>query len=181
MNTEEKIYSLMAQAEDMQAHAVVLQRSAQDAVKTLPEAIRDAAQGQAREIITEAAKNASEGILEASREAMAAVASMRRTWLRQCASLIALGVVVATIVAAGIWWGTEGLREERAELQAKVATLKAAIQDEETTLAEMKKKTWGLELVDWGKDGRGIILPKGVKFVRSGPLQDGREAIVIKP
>lgn len=42
MNTEEKIYSLMVQAEDIQAHAVKLQREADAAIERLPEAVRDA-------------------------------------------------------------------------------------------------------------------------------------------
>lgn len=174
MNTDEKIYSLMVQAEDIQAHAVKLQQAAQEAVRILPEATREAVRGQAREIITGAAKNASEGILEASREAMAAVVAMRQAWLRQCVSLIALGVLVSAVAVAGIWWGTSRLRDEAAELRASIAEMG-------DTSRQLEGKTWGLELVDWGKDGRCIILPKGVKFVRSGPLQDGREAIVIKP
>ena len=42
MNTEEKIYSLMAQAEDMQAHAEKLQNGAQEAFKALPLAVESA-------------------------------------------------------------------------------------------------------------------------------------------
>lgn len=36
MNTEEKIYSLMAQAEDLQNHAAKLQNEAQEAFSALP-------------------------------------------------------------------------------------------------------------------------------------------------
>lgn len=68
MKDEDKIFGLIAQAEDIQAHAVKLQQAAQEAVKTLPDATREAVRVQAREIITEASKNASEGLLRASNE-----------------------------------------------------------------------------------------------------------------
>lgn len=56
MKDEDKIFGLIAQAEDIQAHAVKLQQAAQEAVKTLPDATREAVRVQAREIITEASK-----------------------------------------------------------------------------------------------------------------------------
>lgn len=42
MDMDEKIYSLMAQAEYIQGHAVKLQRGADEALERLPEAVRDA-------------------------------------------------------------------------------------------------------------------------------------------
>ena len=42
MNTEEKIYSLMAQAEDMQAHAEKLQNGAEKTFAGLPLAVEQA-------------------------------------------------------------------------------------------------------------------------------------------
>jgi hypothetical protein len=48
------------------------------------------------------------------------------------------------------------------------------------TAAQLKKMC-GLELVDYGKEGQGIILPKGMKIDRSGNVTEGRIAIVLKP
>ena len=65
-------------------------------------------------------------------------------------------------------------------LQAKADTLRAEITEMEQTAAGLTGKTWGLTLMQWDNE-RGIILPRGVKVDRTGPLKDGREAIVIKP
>lgn len=82
--------------------------------------------------------------------------------------------------AAFIGWSTSSLRDEAAELRSTIAALKRNVAEEQKTLQKLVGKTWRLELVKWD-DERGIILPKGVKFVRSGQIKDGREAIVIKP
>lgn len=180
MNTEEKFYALMIQAEDIQQHAISLQSAAQDAVKTLPEAIREAVRSETKEIITEAAKNASWGILEASREARGAVVVIRKAWLRQCAYLIALGVLVSAVAVVSIWWGTSSLRIEAEELRSTIAALRRNVTEEQKTYQELSGSTWNIKFAKWG-DERGIILPKGVKVVRTGEIKDGREAIVIKP
>lgn len=88
--------------------------------------------------------------------------------------MLAVGVVVSSVAVAGVWWGTSSLRNEAAELRALISAMKA-------TAAQLENKTWSLELVDYGKEGRGIILPKGVKVDRSGAVSDGRIGIVIKP
>ena len=51
MQDQDKIFGLIAQAEDIQKHALALQRSAQDAVKTLPDASRAAVRDAAKEFI----------------------------------------------------------------------------------------------------------------------------------
>lgn len=144
MNTEEKIYSLMAQAEDMQAHAEKLQNGAEKTFAGLPLAVEQAGQ------------------------------KIRSTGLLGALFLLAVGVVVAAVAVAGIWWGTSRLRDEAAELKASIIAMEA-------TAVQLEGKTWGLELVDYGKEGRGILLPKGVKVDRTGNVPDGRAAIVIKP
>lgn len=144
MNAEEKIYSLMVQAEDIQAHAQKLQNGAEKTFEALPLAVEQAGK------------------------------KIRSTGLLGALFVLAVAVVVSAIAVAGVWWGTSSLRSEAADL-------KAAIRAEQATLAELQGKTWGLELVDYGKEGRGIILPKGVKVDRTGAVQDGRIGIVIKP
>ena len=144
MNTEEKIYSLMAQAEDMQAHAEKLQNGAEKTFAGLPLAVEQAGQ------------------------------KIRSTTLLGALFVLAVGVVVSSVAVAGVWWGTSSLRDEAADLRASIAAMKAIA-------AQLESKTWNLELVDYGKEGRGIILPKGVKVDRSGAIPDGRIGIVIKP
>lgn len=147
---EEKLFELMAQAEDLQKHAAKLQNEAREAFSALPLAVDKAGQ------------------------------KIRSTWLLGALFVLAVGVVVAVVAVAGVWWSTSSLRDEAADLRSTIATLKRDVAEEQKTFQELSGKTWRLELVKWD-DERGIILPKGVKFVRSGPLKDGREAIVIKP
>lgn len=95
MNTEEKIYSLMAQAEDMQAHAEKLQNGAEKTFAGLPLAVEQAGQ------------------------------KIRSTGLLGALFVLTVGVVVSAIAVAGIWWGTSRLRDEAAELRAEVTALEA--------------------------------------------------------
>lgn len=63
----------------------------------------------------------------------------------------------------------------------ELAELKTQIEAERDTLAELRSKAWGLELVKYDDGSRGIILPKGVKVDRTGAVQDGRIGVVIRP
>ena len=102
MQDQDKIFGLIAQAEDIQKHALALQRSAQDAVKTLPDASRGAVRDAAREFITEAAEKASRGLLDASNEAKATSAALRRTGLLQGVFILAVALVVIGVLSLGI-------------------------------------------------------------------------------
>lgn len=174
METEDKIYGLIAHAEDAQNSLRAFQAAAQEAVKTLPDAARGAVRDAAREFIVQGAETASRGLLDASSEAKAAASSLRRVGLLQGAFLLAVAlVIIGAVYVAGQWIFNSRV--------AELAELKAAIRTEEATLAELWSKTWGLELVKYGDGTRGVILPKGVKVDHTGTTQDGRSAIVIKP
>jgi len=174
MQNEDKIFGLIAQAEDIQKHAIALQRVAQDAVKTLPEASRSAVRDAAREFIIEGAEKASKGLLDASSEAKATSEALRRTGLMQGAFLLLVALVaIGAVYFAGSLLFKSRL-EELAELKIQLAQARAA-------LDELQSKTWGLELVNYGDGTRGILLPKGVKVDRTGNVPDGRAAVVIKP
>lgn len=151
MNTEEKIYSLMAQAEDMQAHAEKLQNGAEKTFAGLPLAVEQAGQ------------------------------KIRSTGLLGALFVLAVGVVVATVAVAGIWWGTSSLRDEAAELRSTIVTLRQYAAEERRTLQELEGKTWGLELVQYKEGNRGIVLPKGLKFERAATIENGKTALIIKP
>lgn len=141
---EEKIFELMAHAEDLQKHAVQLQDKAQETFSGLTLAVEQAQK------------------------------KIRFTGLQMALIMLGISVLVCGLTLKIFLWSTESLKKER-------EALKVAIRAEEATLAELQSKTWKLELVNDSDGVRGIILPKGVQFVRSGKLKDGREAVIIAP
>ena len=143
MNTEEKIYSLMAQAEDMQAHAEKLQNGAQEAFKALPLAVESAGE------------------------------KIRSTGLLGALFLLAIGVVVAAVAVAGIWWGTSSLRDEAARLRAEVAALEAQAN-------EFIKKAGKAVLSSCGEKGKGrLCIRVDERAGRYGDTQNGELFMVI--
>lgn len=141
---EEKIFELMAHAEDLQKHAEQLQDKAQETFSGLTLAVEQAQK------------------------------KIRSTGLQMALIILGISVLVCGLTLKIFLWSTESLKKER-------EALKVAIQAEEVTLGELQSKTWKLELVNDSDGIRGIILPKGVQFVRSGKLKDGREAVIIAP
>lgn len=141
---EEKIFELMAHAEDLQKHAVQLQDKAQETFSGLTLAVEQAQK------------------------------KIRSTGLQMALIMLGISVLVCGLTLKIFLWSTESLKKER-------EALRVAIQVEEATLAELQSKTWKLELVNDSNGVRVIILPKGVQFVRSGKLKDGREAVIIAP
>lgn len=141
---EEKLFELMAHAEDLQKHAVQLQDKAQETFSGLTLAVEQAQK------------------------------KIRSTGLQMALIMLGISVLVCGLTLKIFLWSTESLKKER-------EALRVAIQVEEATLAELQSKTWKLELVNDSNGVRVIILPKGVQFVRSGKLKDGREAVIIAP
>ena len=174
MQDDDKLYGLIAQAEDIQRHAVTLQQVAQEAVKGLPGGYKEAVKGAAREILTEAAQNASTALLEACNEAKASSSALRRTGLFQAVFLLAVALIIAGASFGGLSWLVKSRLSELAEV-------KAAIQTEKATLADLQSKTWGLKLVEYKEGGKGIVLPKWLEFERAATLENGKTALIIKP
>lgn len=174
MQNDDKIYGLIAQAEDIQKHAVALQRSAHDAIKTLPDVSRAAVRDAAREFITEGAEKASKGLLDASNKAKATATALRRTGLMQGVFLVA----VAVVIAGGSYFAMRfiGAREI-----AQLQELKEQVRAERVILSEMQSQTWELELTIFRGGERGIILPRGTVYDRTFKGDDGRNVILIKP
>lgn len=166
MKPEEAIFGLMAQAEDLQTHALKLQALTEDTLKRLP--------GTVKEAIGSATGKASEDILEAAMTARAASSLLKSTGVLLGVFLLAVAIVVGGGVIATLKYVTSGMREELADLRQHIAV-------ERSTLEGLQGKSWRLELINYGDGTRGIILPRGVKIDRTGPVKDGREAIVIKP
>lgn len=174
MKEEDKIFGLIVQAEDIQKHAIQLQSTVQEAIKTLPVVSREAIRDSTREFITEGVKNASKGILEASSEGRATAKLLKRTGLFQGIFLVMVAfVVIGCAYGIGNYVISSRINE--------LAGLKSAIQQERNTLAELQSKTWGLELAQYQDGTKGIILPKEATFSHSGQVADGRIGIVFKP
>lgn len=95
MTNEDRIYGLIAQAENIQAHAIGLQKEASEAFSELPRSVERAA------------------------------SKIRSTALLGALYVIASGVVVSVVAVAGLWWGTQQLRGRLVDLQREVATLEA--------------------------------------------------------
>ena len=164
---DDRIFQLLAHNEEMA-------KIADKAVKGLSGEARTAI----REILASEAQKASEGLLEASSEAEKTLKSMRRAWVMPSVILLALALVIT-----GVGYGVSGYVIDRRaaeldRLKAEIAGLKAEIAREQTTLAELQKKTWSLTLVEYN-DGRGIELPRGVQFERSATLPDGRTVLIL--
>lgn len=96
---EEKLFELMAQAEDLQNHAAKLQNEAQEAFSALPLAVEQAGQ------------------------------KIRSTGLLGALFVLAVGAVVAAVAVVGVWWSTNRLRAEADSLRLEVATLGAQAEE----------------------------------------------------
>ena len=110
----------MAQAEDIQSHAEKLQQGADKAFVGLSIAVEQVGQ------------------------------KIRATGLLGAVYVLAVGVVVAAVAVAGIWWGTSSLRDEAAKLRAEVVTLEAQAN-------EFSKKAGKAILSTCGEKGKGRL------------------------
>lgn len=136
---EEKIFELMAHAEDLQKHAAQLQGKAQETFSALPLAVDQAEK------------------------------KIRSTGLQMALIMLGLSVLICGLTLKLFLWSTESLRKER-------DILKAEIQAEEATLADMQSKTWGIRLTIFKDGTKGIVLPKGIKYDRHGKIEGGQYA-----
>ena len=168
-------------AEALQEAAEKTQRLSQAVLATVPAEVRKGAREGAREVLQKATVVAVEGLNEVATSLRAAAAEgrasakvLRRTGIMQGIFLLAVVVVMGFVG----WVWVESLIKNRKE---ELAMLRNAVARERDALAELKSQTWGLELVEV-EGQRVIILPKGVKYGHSGPIQDGsgRIGIVIK-
>lgn len=98
MTDEEKLYVLMAQAEDLQKHAIELQNKAQETFSALPSAVEQAGQ------------------------------KIRSTGLQMALILLGLAIVVCGGSVGFFVWSTESLREEREQLDVEVRAAQASLE-----------------------------------------------------
>ena len=178
---EEKLFMLMAHAEDLQKLAQASLQKVGQAVSHLENASVKAISGAVTTEIGRTLENtkkelleANKGLVGASAEAQATCTLMKRTGLFQAAFLLAVALIIAGASFGGLSWLVKSRLSELAEV-------KAAIQAETATLADLQSKTWGLELTEYTNGGKGIILPKGLEFERAATLKNGKTALIIKP
>lgn len=145
-----------------------VRKGIQDGSGDILQAVMKPAAGEAKEL--------TKCLKAAAAEAQASAKALRRTGLTVGLYALAFGLAVGLI-----GWGLMGykIKNRHQELEH----LDAAIATRQTTLKRLETKTWGLELLDGNEDERAIVLPKGSKYVRNGPMQDGsgRVGIVISP
>lgn len=181
MNREDEVFGLIVQAQEMQKYALEFRFTAEDTLKKLPEASREAINDAARLILEQGTRDASRSLQEAAKETKAAAdavsvsaALLKSTGLLQGVFLL----LVVLVIMAALYFGGNLLFKSRID---ELNELKAQIKAEQATLEKLKSKTWGLELVNYSDGTMGIILPEGVRFSHSGQVKDGRDAVVIKP
>lgn len=162
MTDQEKLFALMAHADDLQTHAQKMQAEAGQAIKSIPGEVRAAIGAEVHRLMEKEMENAKTALREAT-TALAHHAdeleSLKKWPL--CTMLIAVLLFFGALLGVGYYWLERG-RELIAEQTAQLESLKASIQTEKATLAEMKSKTWGLSLYEDPK-GRFIVLPKGIR------------------
>lgn len=204
---EDLIIAMIAQAEESQALASKLldqaqalqnqadrtQKAAQEILISVPAEIRRGASAGSREILLESTKVAVVGLKsstdvvvdkltataaslqEAAAEGRASAKAIRRTGLLLGVFLLSTAVIIIgltqSVFAPAL---VRSYADDLAGVKAELATERAA-------LAKLRSETWRLELVEYQDGTRGILLPKGVKVDRTGPLKDGRVGIVITP
>lgn len=146
---ENQIYELMAQAEILQEHALEIQNGAVKTISGIPEAVEDATE------------------------------KIRSTALWAAIIFLVFGLLTTCGIVLGLYWSTDGLREEKRGLQHQIEDLKNAVQAEKISLEEIRSKKWGIELGErngqrWLKLGKEYEVGKAIEWKK-----DGREGIEI--
>lgn len=178
--TEERLFALMTHAEDLQRVAQSSLQEVGKAIQRMETGTGNAILGVIRAGIDETMQETKTGLTGAATELKEVSEEAKSTgeYMRRTGVILGLFLLTVAIVLAGGVFGVMHLVGK--SRMNELAELKAAIRAEQSTLAELQSKTWGLELVQY-QDGRGIILPKGIKIDRTGTVPDGRSAVVIKP
>lgn len=180
-NTDERLFILMAHAEDLQRVADKSLAGVKCVTEHIEESVLKAVTATIEEKITQTMRSTQSGLQEANTALLSASAEARATsgflkstgWKLIC--LLGGAILVFSMV---FWFALLGLHKSR---QAELADLRAAIAAERGTLAKLQSETWQLELVTYHDGKRGILLPKGTTIERMGTVpNDGREGIVIR-
>lgn len=177
MQDEDKIFGLIAQAEDMQKqaiamqnHAIALQHSCKYTIENITEVCRKSIVDVSRDVITKETQNSSDKLIEAVNNAKNAASILKSTGLRLGFLLFAISIIFGTIGFCIMYFISESKLKELAEI-------KATINQEKRVLNSLKEKTWGLQLEE-NKQGRFIILPQGTKIDTNGLWKVGKNEAI---
>lgn len=173
---------LLDQAQALQKQAERTQNVTHEVLLGVASEIRKGARVGTREILQEATgiavdglKDSAIGLQEAAAEGRATAKALRRTGLLLGAFVLAIAVIIIGLIHSVI--APALVRSYAGDL----AGVKDELAAERAALAKLQSETWRLELVNYQDGTRGIILPKGVKVDRTGPVKDGRIGILITP
>ena len=179
-NQEERLFTLMAHAEDLQRVAGSslneLTRVIERLEKSTPEAIRAVIEKNITQTMYSAQnglQKASSGLFEASAQAKATSSFLKSAGWKVIGFLVIAFIVLSLL----LWAAMLGMNKSRL---AELDELKIAIKTEKATLADLQSKTWQMELVEYDDGTRGVIFPKGTKIERATKVKDGRPVAVIR-
>lgn len=196
---QEIVSALIDKAEDQEKNVKTLCEQIRTAGKdiskkietvlaTIPNEIHQGAQAGANKAVqgatvsvADSLEAATKSLQSAADEGRASAKAIRHTGLLLSATLLAIAVVIIGLTYFVI---APALVRSYAD---DLADVKAELAEERATLAAMRSETWGLELNTYRDGTRAIVLPKGVKYIRNGEMEDakgkknGRIGILIKP
>lgn len=167
--TDRAAWSALAVMEEGAKVAREMQQIAERMLKGLPDQVNAGVQSGVKNSLKEVHSGLEEinKALTRGEELLAAQREQRRAYVVHMITysvlLLLVGVVIGLAVYVGLDWTTGHLRRERDNLKAEIA-------EQEATLAELRTKTWEIELLTQEKDGQTehwIVLPRGRKF---GPV-----------
>jgi hypothetical protein len=202
VNIDDKLYDLMAHAEELQKAAQAQFAAVNDAVQRLEgktgEVILTSARIGAREVIFETRATVG-GLIEelkevsaaAKKTALEAKVSIHNEWVHWIGLLVLVGIMVSAVAFLAVEKMTAGLRLEAEGLRLEMEDLRSQLRVEQETLDKMRSETWELQL--FKKDGlRFILLKAGDRLESSeeegsviryviGEGENRREAVKVLP
>lgn len=178
MTDQEKLFALMAHADDLQTHAQKIQAEAGQAIKSIPGEVRAAIGAEVHTLMEKEMENAKTVLREAATALAhhADVLEGLKKW-PLCTMLIAVVVFSGALLGVGYYWLERG-RALIVEQTAQLETLQTQIMEAEDSLAELKKKGAGISVIT--SEGKTwITLPKGKRFGDMADTTDGRKAVYV--
>jgi hypothetical protein len=174
MRTEDKIYGLIAQADNIHDEAIRVFRA-------LPSFSREVVKEAVEQILIEKTKEASNSLKEASDS----LSEVSQEAIKVCNSLrkirfnYILLIIITVFLCISIIWLAFGYYIQ--SRQTLINKLNIDIEIARNTLFELEQYTWGIDLVTLACGSRGIALPIGQRYEdRTTRLTDGRSIAIIQ-
>jgi len=178
MTDQEKLFALMAHADDLQTHAQKMQEEARQTIKGIPGEVRAAVGAEVHTLMEKETKTAKTALQEAATALAQNADELERLkkW-PLCTMLIAVFLFAGALLGISFFWLERG-RALIAEQTAQLEMLQTQIMEAEDSLAELKEKGAGISVIT--SEGKTwITLPKGKRFGEFGQTTDGRKAVYV--